>query len=304
MAQNPSGQWFSEVITPDMSTLTRIKEFHYSGRTKFQNVEIIETATSGRALILDGKTQSSEADEHIYHEALVHPAMLMHPNPLKVFIGGGGEGATLREVLSHKSVERVVMVDLDEEIVKISRQFLPNHSKGAFEDPRIELVHTDARAYLEHTEEIFDVIILDLVDPLEAGVAYKLYTQEFYGIVKAKLGSSGVMVTQSGPAGLMNYHECFTPIIKTLQNIFIEVLPYNIFVPCFMSMWGFTIATNKPSFVTPNQRDSLIAQRLSKDLRFYDQISHQHMFSLPSYVRYGIDNETQIITDENPVFMV
>ena len=304
MTRNPSGQWFSEVITPDMSTLTRIKEFHYSGRTKFQNVEVIETATSGRALILDGKTQSSEADEHIYHEALVHPAMLMHPNPLKIFIGGGGEGATLREVLSHKSVERVVMVDLDEEIVKISRQFLPNHSKGAFEDSRIELVHTDAREYLEHTEEIFDVIILDLVDPLEAGVAYKLYTQEFYGIVKAKLGSSGVMVTQSGPAGLMNYHECFTPIIKTLQNTFIEVLPYNIFVPCFMSMWGFTIGTNEPSFVPPHQRDPLIAQRLSKGLRFYDQISHQHMFSLPSYIRYGIDNEKQIITDENPVFMV
>lgn len=304
MAQNPSGQWFSEVITPDISTLTRIKEFHYSGKTKFQTAEVIETTTSGRALILDGKTQSSEADEHIYHEALVHPAMLMHQNPRKIFIGGGGEGATLREVLSHESVERVVMVDLDEEIVQISRQFLPNHSKGAFEDSRLELLHTDARDYLEHTNEIFDVIILDLVDPLEAGVAYKLYTQEFYGIVKSKLESSGVMVTQSGPAGLMNYHECFTPIIKTLKNMFTEVLPYNVFVPCFMSMWGFTIATNKPSFMTANQRDSLITQRLSKVLRFYDEISHLHMFSLPPYIRYGIDNENRVITDENPVFMV
>ena len=104
MAQNPSGQWFSEVITPDISTLTRIKEFHYSGKTKFQPAEVIETTTSGRVLILDGKTQSSEADEHIYHEALVHPAMLMHQNPRKIFIGGGGEGATLREVLSHERV--------------------------------------------------------------------------------------------------------------------------------------------------------------------------------------------------------
>ena len=304
MNRNPSGQWFSEVVTPDMSTLTRIKESHYSGRTKFQSVDVIETTTSGRALILDGKTQSSETDEHIYHEALVHPPMLMHPDPRKVFIGGGGEGATLREVLSHKSVEKVVMVDLDEEVVKISRQFLPNHSKGAFEDSRVELVHTDARKYLEDTDEIFDVIILDLVDPLEAGVAYKLYTQEFYGIVKAKLGRSGVMVTQSGPAGLMNYHECFTPIIKTLQNTFTYVLPYNIFVPCFVSMWGFTIGTNLSPVTSPDQRDLLICKRLPKKLRFYDQISHQHMFSLPPYIRHGIDNEQQIITDENPVFMV
>jgi spermidine synthase len=304
MVQDPSDQWFSEVITPDMSMLTRIKESHYSGRTRFQKVEVIETTTSGRALILDGKTQSSEADEHIYHEALVHPPMLTHPNPRKVFIGGGGEGATLREVLYHKSVERVVMVDLDEKVVEISRKFLPNHSKGAFEDPRIELFHTDARKYLEDTDEIFDVIILDLVDPLEAGVAYKLYTQEFYSIVRSKLGSSGVMVTQSGPAGLMNYHECFTPIIKTLQNTFTNVLPYNIFVPCFVSMWGFTIGTDISPIVAPDQRNPLIAKRLSNNLRFYDQISHQHMFSLPPYIRYGIDNEQQIITDENPVFMV
>ena len=156
---------------------------------------------------MDGKTQSTERDEHIYHESLVHPAMLSHPNPRTVFIGGGGEGGTLREALSHRSVERAVMIDLDREVVELCRTYLPRHHQGSFDDPRVELLHQDAREYLANSRETFDVMVMDLVDPLEGGTAYLLYTTEYYDIIKARLGPQGVMVTQSGPSGLLSYQE-------------------------------------------------------------------------------------------------
>ena len=299
------GKWFSELITPDLVLRYRIKKTLYSGKTDYQHVDIFETETLGRSLVLDGKTQSTEVDEYIYHEALVHPAMLLHPNPRSVFIGGGGEGATLREVLAHKSVERAVMVDLDPQVVQLCRQYLPNHSRGAFDDPRVELRHQDARGYLVDCQESFDIIVLDLVDPLEGGTAYTLYTREFYEIARAKLNAGGLLVTQSGPASLLNYTECFTAIVNTLSSLSPGVLPYTVYIPSFVTLWGFTIAfTDQEQDYCPEEVDGLIAQRLKTPLRFYDGVTHRGMFSLPSYLRTGIEEEQRVVTDENPVFMV
>ena len=118
-----SGNWYLESVYPDLATMLQVRQVIYSGNTAFQKVEVLESNLFGRSLVLDGKTQSTEKDEHIYHEALVHPAMLLHPDPRCVFIGGGGEGATLREVLAHKSVASVSMLDLDREVVDLCRKF-------------------------------------------------------------------------------------------------------------------------------------------------------------------------------------
>jgi len=177
-------------------------------------VEIINTGSFGVCLVLDGKIQSSETDEFIYHEALVHPAMLTHPRPEKVFIAGGGEGATLREVLAHKTVRKAVMVDIDEEVVGLCRRYLPAWHQNSFDDPRAEIHFADARRYLEETDEKFDVIIIDLVDPLEQGPARLLYTREFYGIAKQKLGPGGIMSVQSEPSEWANLDN-FTAIATT-----------------------------------------------------------------------------------------
>ena len=127
----PDGQWNYEYITPDLVQAERVKEVLFRGRTAYQDVQIIDGATFGRSLLLDGKTQSTEADEFVYHEALVQPAMVAHPDPREVFIAGGGEGATAREVLSHRSVTRAVMVDIDREVVELCQRYLPNHHRGA-----------------------------------------------------------------------------------------------------------------------------------------------------------------------------
>ncbi len=123
-------KWLQDSISEDFIQMHRIEAVLYTGQTKFQAVQIIRSRSFGTCLVLDGKIQSSEADEFIYHEALVQPAMITHPCPETAFIAGGGEGATLREVLSHPTVQRAVMVDIDEEVIALCRQYLPITAGG------------------------------------------------------------------------------------------------------------------------------------------------------------------------------
>ena len=307
------GKWHFEVVTTALMVLYRLKDVIHTTKTAYQSVDILDTDTFGRCLVLDGKIQSTEVDEHIYHEALVHPVLLHHSRPESVFIGGGGEGATLREVLSHESVQRVVMLDLDPEVVELCKRFLPQHHRGGFDDDRLELRHEDARQYLASCQETFDVMILDLVDPIEGGPSYLLYTQEFYNIARSKLNPGGLLVTQAGPAGLLNYTECFTAIVHTISKVFPCSYPYTVYVPAFTTLWGFVLASDygssnngaqAPEEVQPQITDKLISQRISKELRYYDGIGHRGMFSLPKYLRRGIESEQRIVTDQDPVFMI
>ncbi|HLF04513.1 MAG TPA: polyamine aminopropyltransferase [Dehalococcoidia bacterium] len=297
------GKWLLETVYPDLAVMLRIQRVLYSGKTAYQNVEVLESDLFGRSLVLDGKTQSTERDEHIYHEALVHPAMLMHPDPQTVFIGGGGEGATLREVLAHRSVRRAVMLDLDPEVVELCRRHLPRHHQGSFDDSRLELLHQDARGYLAECRQKFDVMVLDLVDPLEGGPAYMLYTEEFYRIARSKLNPGGILVTQSGPAGLVGHEECFTIIHRTLAGVYGHTLSCQAHVPAFQTLWGFNLASDTPlPRLTPAQVDHLTVQRIGRPLKFYDGESHTNMFALPKFLRQSLQAEGRTSRDDNPVF--
>jgi spermidine synthase len=293
---------FSDHISPDLTVLHSTKERIYSGRTKFQSVEIINTGSFGICLILDGKIQSSEADEFIYHEALVHPAMLTHPRPERVFIAGGGEGATLREVLAHKTVKKAVMVDIDEEVVKLCRRFLPSWHQKAFDDPRAELHFADARKYLEKSSDKFDVIIIDLVDPLEEGPARLLYTREFYQVVKRKLGRTGIMSVQAEPSEWENLDN-FTAIVNTLRNVFSTARPYQVHIPSFFGLWGFVAASQSldPCALTPEEIDARISTRISKKLKSYDGLTHQAILTIPKHIRRKLAASKRIITDKRPI---
>jgi len=295
-------RWFSDYISPDLTVLHSIKEKIYSGRSKFQSIDIVDTGSFGVCLVLDGKIQSSETDEFIYHEALVHPAMITHPQPEKVFIAGGGEGATLREVLAHNTVKKAVMVDIDEEVVSLCRRLLPSWHQNAFDDPRAELHFVDARKYLDESSDKFDVIIIDLVDPLEQGLARLLYTQEFYQIVKQKLGSDGIMSVQAEPAEWRN-SDNFTAIANTLRNVFPIARPYQVHVPSFLGLWGFVTASRSldPSELTPQEIDARISTRISKNLKSYDGLTHQAMFTLPKHIRQQLAASKRIITDKQPI---
>ncbi len=304
MEEGERSKWFYDSVSPNFAQLHAIKDILYSGRTRFQSIEVIYTYSFGKCLVLDGKIQSSEADEFIYHEALVHPAMIIHPHPQTVFIAGGGEGATIREVLAHASVKRAIMVDIDSEAVDICRRFLPPWHQGSFEDNRVELLHLDARKYLADCGERFDVIIIDLTEPLKGSPSYLLYTQEFYLLAKERLTPEGILSVQAGSCS-WDELAIFVAINNTLRSIFPLVFPYQTYIPSFGSLWGFAIASTKfsPLSLSEEEVDDRVSARVSKNLRFYDGQTHKGMFSLPKYLRQEMGKQGRIITDDNPLFL-
>ncbi len=297
-------KWFVDRISRNFIQLHSIEEMLYAGQTKFQSIEIIRTGSFGKCLVLDSKIQSSERDEFIYHEALVQPAMITHPSPKRVFIAGGGEGATLREVLSHNTVKRAVMIDIDEEVIATCRKFLPSYSRGAFEDKRTELHHIDARDYLAKCKEAFDVIIIDLPEPIEEGPAYLLYTQEFYQLVQERLTANGLISVQAGSASLLELLN-FSSVYNTLRSVFPIVCPYQVDIPSFGGPWGFCLASLNlnPVLLSATEIDGRISDRLASGLRFYDGQSHQGMLSLPKYLRSELSKQTRLITDKEPLYI-
>lgn len=303
MKEHRNSNWFFDNLSPEEGHIHGIKKTLYSVETEFQSMEILETGSYGKCLILDGKMQSSEVDEFIYHEALVHPAMLTHPKPESVFIVGGGEGATLREVLRHKTVKRAVMVDIDKEVVDRCRELLPEYHQGAFDDPRAELRYMDARKYLEDTNEKFDVIIIDISEPVEEGPAYLLYTQEFYNIVTDRLTDAGIISQQTGtisPNFLLNY----TAVNNTLSTVFPVVSPYYANIPSFGRPWGFTLASKNvdPLNLPAEEVDKRIGKRIKGKLAFYDGITHQGVFRIPKYLREANRKQKRVIRDTEPLF--
>ncbi len=295
--------WLIEWGTPWSAHMHGIKRVLYHARTKYQEVMVIEFAELGKGLVLDGKTQSALVDEFVYHEALVHPAMILHGAPRKVLILGGGEGATAREVLRFDTVERVVMVDIDEEVVEIAKKLLPEWHQGAFDDPRLELVIMDGLKYVDEANEKFDVIIADLADPIEAGPAYKLYTKEFYEKVKRLLDEGGVFVTQATSPTHTTYTHAV--IYNTIKTVFKHTAYYHVYVKSFDSMWGFVIASDykDPASLTPERVDEYVAEHVKGENRFYDGITHISMFNVPKYLRKEIEGVKDVATNENPVFM-
>jgi len=299
--------WMVETISSELVIAHGIKEVLYSTKSEFQDINIVNLGSFGKCLVLDGHVQSSEVDEFLYHESLIHPTMILHPNPQKIFIAGGGEGATAREILRHKTVKSVVMVDIDSKVIDVSKEKLSHHHDGAFEDPRLTVIVDDAKVHLEKTTETYDVIVMDLPDPVEEGPCYLLYTQNFYKMLRTRLNPGGLLVTQSGPASLTTLHESFSPIHKTLSTVFDAVYPYTCYVPSFGDHNGFNLASLGPSplTITDEEIDKRIEERIkdgSKTLKLYDSTTHRNFFSQPKPIRQFLAKETTVITEDHPSF--
>jgi spermidine synthase len=303
---NPqSYKWFFETTTPVEGHMHAIVRTLVQAQTKFQQVEILETASYGKCLVLDGRIQSSQADEFVYHEALVHPGLLAVDGPPRsALVIGGGEGATLREMLRYPSITKAVMVDIDDQVVEICKRHLPEMHQGAFDDPRTVVVHEDARAYLEKSNERYDLIISDLVEPLEEGPACLLYSREFYQIVHDRLTPGGTFTMQAGMTKI-GETAFFTAIHRTLREVFPVVAPYQAHISCFGTSWGFILAGKKvdPRRQEPDAVDRLIADRIKGELGYWDGQTHRHAFTLPKHLRKAIDAETRVATDKHPLIV-
>ncbi|KAG1681637.1 hypothetical protein FOA52_014146 [Chlamydomonas sp. UWO 241] len=305
--------WLEEDLGDDYRWSYRVTKVLFSGKSEFQEVDLVDTPTFGKesvvvgVLLLDGKMQSTESDEEVYHELLVHPTLLQHPNPKSVFIMGGGEGATAREVLRHTSVEQVVMVDIDKVVTDFCCEHLTRNT-AAFNDPRLKLINDDARTQLEQWPGTFDVIIGDLADPLDGGPCYQLYTQEFYQtVVIPKLNPGGIFITQSGPAGFNSCDEVFSLIHNTLRHSsFGKVVPYAQHIPSFCDIWGYNMAFVDAStqVLEPAELDARAAARISgPPLKFLDGQTLQGLLLLNKMVRKALAEETDVFTKDTARFI-
>lgn len=298
------GVWYREALTETAFFSYKIKKLIYVGETRYQKVEVVDTYDYGKCLILDGKLQSSAKDEWVYHEALVHPLMVTHPNPRNILVIGGGEGAVLREVLKYDSVVSVVMVDLDREVIEISKKYLGEFCKNSFSNGKVKLVFSDGRKFLEkQPKESFDGIIVDATDPLEGGPSTLLYTKEFYSLVRSRLRKDGLMVTQA--TSIYHSPQCFSRIFKTVEAVFPVARAFKADVPAYSSAWGFVLGSKKydPLKLNPKDVDRMLKERKIRNLKFYDGLTHQTMFILPKNLRKMLQKEKEIVKDSKPVFM-
>jgi spermidine synthase len=292
--------WFTEEASPHDTRSVSVKSCLFKGHTAFQDVSILDTHDYGKMLIIDGQTQSAQQDEYVYHEALVHPAMMTHADPRRVLIIGGGEGATLREVLRYGSVEQVVLVDIDRELIELCKRFLPEWHQGSFDNPRVELVFGDGKAYMEHAGTLFDVIVLDGCDVMDDSPAVSLYSEEFYRQTRARLAPGGVLAVQGMEVCSQDYQDYkgHLAVRERLQRMFPVVRSYTTFVPSFWTDWGFLIASDTldPATISPDLLATRLRQRglppafdLGAALSFYDPDAHVRMFTLSKDCKAALD---------------
>lgn len=304
MFSQATGMFIEETHTEAATWSFTIEKYLVTGHTKYQEYQICEIPRFGKTLFLDYKIQSSILDEYVFHECMSQPAMITHPNPKKVVVCGGGEGATLREALSHNTVEEAIMVDIDEELVDMVKVHMPEWHQGAFEDPRTTLLHTDARGWLEeHKGAGFDVILSDLPDPLEGGPAMYLFTKEYFQICADAMSEDGVFAMQAGCAN-ENYPDSFAACMATLQDMketFPYVRGYFGIVSTFFMPWGFILASKKHDPLALSEEQ--LAQRLAErgvTNRYLTPRFFKAAFTLPEYLLKAVEEKGRVLTDEKP----
>ncbi len=275
-------EWVSETLHDGYQQRFEVSKVLFSEKTEFQDMVIFENPKFGRVLVLDGVIQTTEKDEFIYHEMMVHTPLLANGAAKRVLIIGGGDGGCLREALRHPGVEKVTMVEIDPTVVDLSREYLPMHSDGAFDDPRTDLVIADGLKYVAESDEKFDVIIVDSTDPIGPGEV--LFTDAFYRDCKARLTANGVMVTQNSVPFLQP--DAFRPALNRLQAIFPCSTCFAISVPTYIGghmTLGFS--TMNPELVSVPVEDlrSRFAA-LQMKTRYYTPDLHLGAFALPRFI--------------------
>ncbi len=261
-------------------------ELFFEHATDHQQLKIFHNPRFGRMMVLDGVVQTTEADEFIYHEMLTHVPLLAHGSVRRVLIIGGGDGGMLREVCRHRDVEEIVQVEIDRAVVEMSIEHLPNHSSGAFDDPRLELVIDDGIHFVNESNRRFDLIISDSTDPIGPGES--LFTRSFYQACKERLAPGGVLVTQNGVA-FMQLDEV-TDTAKRLHPLFADTTFYSAAIPTYVGgIMTFAWASENPQLRrvdldTLQQR----FQAAEINTRYYNPEIHLASFALPQYLRNAI----------------
>ena len=274
--------WTVETLHDDYRQCLKEDAVLYDSETDHQRLRVIENATFGRVLTLDDVVQTTEGDEFIYHEMLTHVPLLAHGAERRVLIIGGGDGGMAREVLRHRAIEHVTMVEIDAGVVEFSKQYLPSLSAGAFDDARLNLVIADGAAFMRDSADQFDVIISDSTDPIGPGEV--LFTDSFYGHVKNRLAAGGIFVTQNG-VPFMQADE-LSGTMRAFRTLWSDATCYLATVPSYAGGpmafgWGTDTAAREVDLTTLEAR----FKATGIATRYYTPEVHKASFALPGYVK-------------------
>jgi spermidine synthase len=262
---------------------------HFTGtlihrrQTPYQLLEVYDTPELGRMFRLDGCNMTSERDEFFYHENLVHPALIAHPDPRAALIIGGGDGGSAEEILKHSTIEHCDMVELDGAVVEVAKAYFANVHRGAFDDPRLHLTIGDGLAWLKAPPRRYDLIALDLTDPV--GPSSQLYTPEFFADCRAALTPQGAMVMHIGSP--ISHPARVKESMNYLLRIFATVQPCFVHIPLYGSTWGFAVAADSLDVagLAPEQVEARLVERGVGDRQYYNGAMHRALFSLPEYLK-------------------
>lgn len=273
---------FEETLYDAHGQTLGIEEVYFEDKSEHQHIIIFHNSKFGRVMALDGVVQTTEKDEFIYHEMLTHVPILAHGAAENILIIGGGDGGILREALRHTKINNITMVEIDEAVVDMCVKYLPNHSQGAFDNSKLNLVIADGARFVAETKDKFDVIIVDSTDPIGPGEV--LFQFEFYKNCKALLNDNGIIVTQNGvafmqPEEIKNTQKCFS-------NLFNDNYFYLASIPTYVGGdmafgWGTENAQHR-------HIDLDTLKERFKDTgiktKYYNPEIHQGSFALPQYI--------------------
>ena len=285
MPKTQRWQWYVEEFSPSEQHHHALDEIYYSGRSQHQQIAVLRSPVFGKMLVIDGDTQSAQADERIYHEALVHPSLAGAGDRRNVLILGGGEGATLREVLRAPDVERCTMVDIDATVVELSKKYLPEWADGAFENARARVVIGDALDFMQADASSYGVIISDLTEPLEDSPSHPLFNERVFALIKARLAEGGIYVLQASTGAAVNA-SLHCKMSRTLRRHYAHVVSFVTHVPAFDTEWAFLACSDRVNLdALESGRIERYCEALSGASFFYDAVTHRRLFALPLYLR-------------------
>lgn len=260
-----------------------VNKLLFSKETPYQTVEVYETDTWGNLMTIDGMVMLSEKDEFVYHEMLVHVGMFSHPDPERVLIVGGGDGGTAREVMRHSSVNEVDMVEIDEAVVRASKEFLPD--VGDWDNPKLNVLFEDGIQFVKNIDDPYDVIIIDGSDPV--GPAEGLFEDEFMQACFDGLSENGVLTAQTESPWVEDYHKSMNKVFKALENIYDRSMMYLAYIPLYPAgMWSFSFASKGAdplSDDTMNRVENGLKE-FDSEMKYYNPDVHKGCFALPNFV--------------------
>lgn len=278
--------WFSEHHTPDVKFSIRVNRQLYSSQSEFQRIDIFESPDFGRFLTLDGFMMLTEKDEFIYHEMIVHVPLSVHPNPKKVLVIGAGDGGVIREMIQYESVEQIDMVEIDEQVVNVCKEYLPT-TAGFFDDPRVNLYFQDGLRFVRQHENAYDIIIVDSTDPFGPGES--LFTKEFYGNCYRALHDDGILVNQHESPFYENDAIAVQRAHKRIVESFQTSKVYQAHIPTYPSgHWLFGFSSKKYDPI--RDYDANRWKQLGIKTRYYNTQLHVGSFALPNYVEDLLKN--------------